>query len=204
MPSSAQVHVDDRTFQSALRQYMGFTSKTAVDALNGKMRDIMFMAAKNTQQLQGGVSAHARGIRSSGGVAAHRLLKQNKTRPFGADEWSKMYGSVMRAAKGYMKSCFAKAGYLFKPTTASTAAPPSNSFMKHKGTTVEAQFATEMLMRSSSKTMWNATNAPGDRDAKQAMVEKAVAQAKDIVYYDMVGYLNRKLSAQARANSGRP
>lgn len=207
MSTSAQVHVDDRAFKAALGQYMGFTSKTAVEALNGKMRDVMFLACKHT--VLGETKSTIRGkVRDMRALAVWRQCRHHgigfppkKPAPFNTPDVINSMAKI-GDGRGFMKSAFAKAGYLFKATAASKVSPPANAYMKHKGTKVEYQFATLSILSAASKTIWNVKKFAGDKATKQSMAENAIAKAKDLVYYDMVGYLNRKLAQKAKAISG--
>lgn len=201
------VDVDNRTFNAALQQYVQFTSKETVVALNGKFRDLMWRACYHTPIMRR-ASVQARGIGNLRAYAVAEMMRRRGiptlkgvTKPFDftTRDVLKAMARIRKPARGYLKSGFAKAGKQFAATAASTAVPQTIKSFEQVKATVQRAF--EQFLQAQADIAWPSSGAAGDKDSKQAILDGAFAQAKSEVYNDMVKYLNKKLAAQAAAHS---
>lgn len=206
--NSVGIQIDASQFNTALKKYLLTTSKDAEDALNGKMRDILFQSCKACPIADPG-PAKVRDIRA---VAMQRTMNKNgltqwkgikkSDYPFTALDLDHAIAKIKRPSRGYMKSAFSKAGFLFKQTQASQIAPPSITFMKHKGTKAKTKMATVSFLEAVSELFWNSLSA-ADREGKKGIAEFALQKGITAVYTDMITYLNKKAAERAKEISAK-
>lgn len=205
--SGGFVDVDNRAFNAALQQYVQFTTKESVVALNGKFRDLMWRACYYTPIMRR-ASVAQRGINNLRAYSVATLVRKSgvgslkgESKPFDftTSEVVKEMARIRKPARGYLKSGFAKAGKQFAATAASTAIPQTIKSFAQVKAFVSRAF--EQFLKAQADISWPATDAAGDKSEKQAILDGAFAQAKSEVYQDMMRYLRGKLSKQAAMHS---
>ena len=209
MSDVATAEVDVTQFSAALEKYVLMSSKTAVDAINGKMRDLMYMSAKFTPKAtRADIIA---GIGDMRALAVFRRYLKCGQSPYSPRTYPPPFTSadvvtsmlkLEKPAVGYMRSCFVKAAKQCSKTDASKVAPVEGFVEKNPGTIAEVIKAQLGALASMATCHWNGKDK-ADADAKQVIVSDAFRKALKYVYEDMRIYFLKKMAAAASEISAR-
>jgi len=202
MVSKAQV--DRSMFDAAIREYVKTTSKSTVDAINGKSRDLLFKAYKNTPHSLYDRTWIENYYRERPKIISAICNKKYGRGGWNWDTWSYILGRVILKAmrsKSYMRSGFVKGAKQIQATAASKElALPAYA---KKFTNVHAQtiIATASRLRTSAEVSWGGESGM-DAQRKEEMLNKALQSGLRAVTADIANYLQKKLNKQAKKNSG--
>ena len=198
---SSGIAVDVSEFQAALKDYVRLSSKQLPAIINGKAKDLMIKAGKETPITTMSPADYEAQIRKNPAIATARANAQygrgGWTREQRTEIWQKMQKS--RLSKGFMRSGFYKAGAKFRVADpARTGAQKVPAILSSDSPSrANIRTATESIMSAVSDVSWLG-KSPLDASEKQRIVERGIAKAVPIVTADMRKYIQRKLEANAK------
>lgn len=222
--------VDTSKFNAAFKQYLRITSRTMVDALNGKMRDWMFKAAEygpfnaeaspgdyarnrsqayithKTKQRYGENppgSSKGRRIRESG-----RAYKRKGNTLGPGQVWNMvMRNKVARrlrkrhsGLRGYMASAFIRTALKFAKTGASKVAGKRDKIPRTIPTGGVITPATPARLVAMTRPHWAAKNSD-DARKKESLAMRAVQIGFAEVLNDMINHTAKKMREAGKAVS---
>lgn len=230
--SAAGFYTDLRSFQASFRKYLRVTSRTMEVALNGKMRDVMFMAAKHCpEQAQFSQADHDRnrspafvtfktiqryGHNPQGSTSSRRTLKSGKTAKvkgsfkgpgqlWGMTERNKIARRLRRrhnALRGYIASAFVKAALVFPPAASTVKRPKKGNYKGRLTGAANVVFANPNALISQVSTYWGAKDTR-DAGQKYAIARRALQLGIQAVTEDMEKYMADKMNKAAREASAK-
>lgn len=190
--------VDDSKFIAALQTYLMLTSKTRDEAIVGKLRDLCWRAAKYTPIMAAGIRGLAR-FQNPRAVALARLRRAG----LAADDATikKTIRRLAHPARAYMRSGYALAGEMIAKTPASSE--PEDAEAKRASRRYKQVVATvrkhvqDNEIDISASIRWSANESPGDAQAKEYILRRALEEARTFVVHDMMRYISKKLREHA-------
>lgn len=198
------IQLDTRQFDAAMKEYSYYTSKSLVDAVNGKARDLAFMAARHTAAASRSDIADV--------IENPRLISWYCNKLYGSGGWdrddftaaAKKLRKRLSSAK-YHKSGFVKAAHKFPQTEASKELP--RSVEKHKGSAATATIATASRMLAEMQASWETAglfdvrSAESSKSSREKILLAALQQSIVAVTADMRKYIERKQAELCRKHS---
>lgn len=194
-----ELSVETAEFERAMHQYLQLTSKSAEEALNGKARDLMFMAGAMMPKANKALILSS--IRNPEALAATRI--RNRGQEITKQSFQRSLRAVRNPAIAYMKSAFIRAAKLFPKNAASALTPPPMSAAKHRGTTAQNSLATEHHLYSEAIAKWRGYDIASDIPGKQKLADTAIAGALAWVRIDIENYIKNKLYGHAHTVSAK-
>ena len=201
----SQAKVDRQQFDKAIELYMKNTSKSTVAAINGKARDLLYQAYKNTDYAKWNKSYILNYYRQTPRIITTICNTTYGAGNWGWKDWSYVLNKVASNAtksKSYMRSGFVKAAKMVAATEASKALSLTGLSKKFGNVHSQIAVATANSLAFESKSFWGASDGL-DAAEKEQILDKAIQAGVRGVTRDIAKYLQNKLDKYAKAVSGR-